>query len=472
MTDSYLPQHGDDGYRTTGYDLELDYLPHTGRLAGRARIGAVAGGTEPLAEVVLDLGRFRLTKVLIDGRSPARYTHRGEKLRIRPARPLSPGAAFTVDVRYTGTPHPVRTPDWGELGWEQLEEGALVASQPQGARSWFPCNDRPDDKAPYRIAVTVPSPYTVVANGTLISRTARASTTVWVYEQAAPMAAYLATVQIGPYELTEVPRPVDLTEAARPGEPSEAAQPGGLPAAAQLDAGAAHSVPQPAAVPRALLDSGGFAHDFARQPRMMALFEELFGPYPFAEYGVVVVDEELEVPVEAQGLSVFGANHVDGRRGSERLIAHELAHQWFGNSLTVADWRHIWLNEGFAKYAEWLWSEHSGGPSAALLAARSHSRLALLAQDIRIADPGLRRLFDDRVYERGALTLHVLRTELGDPAFAALLREWTGRHRHGAVTTEDFVALAGSRAPRPVDVLFATWLYGWELPPLPRLGHH
>ena len=109
-------------------------------------------------------------------------------------------------------------------------------------------------------------------------------------------------------------------------------------------------------------------HDLARQPAMMALFEEQFGPYPFAAgYTVVVTDDDLEIPLEAQGLSVFGANHMDGRRGSERLVAHELAHQWFGNSLTVGRWRDIWLHEGFACYAEWLWSERvrrAGRPTA------------------------------------------------------------------------------------------------------------
>ncbi|GGZ53026.1 putative peptidase M1, membrane alanine aminopeptidase [Streptomyces inusitatus] len=447
MTDSYFPLHGDDRYRVTAYDLELDYLPHTGRLSGRATVSAVAGpsqgpGTGPLTEIVLDLGQFRLSKVLVDGRRPARYTHRGDRLRIRPARPPMPGEPFTVEVRYSGVPHPVRTPDWGELGWEQLEEGALVASQPHGARSWFPCNDRPDDKAAYRIAVTAPSPYAVIANGVLISRSVGASTTTWVYEQPAPMATYLATVQIGPYELVEVPGT----------GPSGSSGPA--------------VVPQPAAVPRALT-GGRFEHDFARQPQMMTLFQELFGPYPFEEYGVVVVDEELDVPVEAQGLSVFGANHVDGRRGSERLIAHELAHQWFGNSLTVADWRHIWLNEGFAKYAEWLWSEASGGPSAAVMASRSHARLTLMPQDILIADPGQRRLFDDRVYERGALTLHALRTEIGHQAFTALLREWTGVHRHGVVTTEGFTAMAERLCERSPAGLFTRWLYEAPLPPLP-----
>ncbi|WP_338675633.1 M1 family metallopeptidase [Streptomyces sp. SCSIO 30461] len=433
MTDSYLPQHGDDGHRTTQYDLELDYRPQTGRLSGRATIHAVVGTMRALPEIVLDLGQFRLTKVLVNGARPAKYTHRGDKLRIRPVKPLRAGAPFTVEVRYTGVPRPVRTRDWGDLGWELLEDGALVASQPNGSRSWFPCNDRPDDKAAYRITVTAPTPCAVVANGALTARSISASTTTWVYEQPAPMASYLATVQIGPYELVEV---------AHAGE-----------------------IPQPAAVPGSLLDR--FEHDFARQPEMMLVFTDLFGPYPFDDYAVVVVDEELDVPVEAQGLSVFGANHVDGRRGSERLIAHELAHQWFGNSLTVADWRHIWLNEGFAKYAEWLWSELSGGPSTSAMAARSRARLAMMRQDIRIADPGLRRLFDDRVYERGALTLHALRTEMGHAAFVGLLREWTRAHRHGVVTTEAFIALARRHSARPLDRLFARWLYEAKLPALP-----
>ncbi|MEV6398454.1 M1 family metallopeptidase [Streptomyces sp. NPDC051907] len=433
MTDPYLPELGDSRFRTTHYDLELDYRPYSGRLDARARISAVAAERD-LAEFGLDLGPFRISRVMVDGRRPARYTHRGDKLRIRPARPVRAGTLFTVEVRYTGVPRPVRTRDWGDLGWEQLEEGALVASQPSGARSWFPCNDRLADKAAYRMTVTAPSPYTVVANGALVSRTISASTTAWVYEQAEPMAPYLATVQIGLYDLVDV---------ANPG-----------------------AVPQPAAVPQRLL--GRFARDFARQPQMMAAFTDLFGPYPFDDYGVVVVDEDLDVPVEAQGLSIFGANHVDGRRGSERLVAHELAHQWFGNSLTIAEWRHIWLNEGFAKYAEWLWSEISGGPSAAALAAKFRNRLALMPQDVRIGDPGLRRLFDDRVYHRGALTLHALRTVIGHAAFVSLLHEWTTTHRHGLVTTEQFTALAQRHAQHPLDGLFTMWLYDEKLPALPE----
>jgi aminopeptidase N len=429
-TDSYLPAHGNGGYRVTHYDLALDYRPGVGRLSGRAVLTAVA--EQPLATFSLDLSGLRVDRVLVDGRPAPRYTHRGGKLRIRAARMVPAGTAFTVEVRYVGTPAPIRSGHWGEVGWDQLTDGALVASQPIGAPSWFPCNDHPSDKAGYRISVTTASAYTVVANGTLTSRRIGAGSTTWVYEQRAPTPTYLVTVQIGRYRL------LDLSRAP---------------------------VPQRGAVPARLATR--FEHDFGRQFGMFAEFGRLFGPYPFDEYTVVVADEDLEVPVEAQGVSVFGANHLDGRRGSEHLVAHELAHQWFGNSLTVADWRHIWLNEGFANYAEWLWSEVSGGEPASVHAARSWAALAVLPQDLRLVDPGVRRMFDDRVYQRGALTLHALRTTIGDADFFGLLRDWTTTHRHGTVTTDDFTTLAGRHTSLPLDDLFTAWLRDATLPALP-----
>jgi aminopeptidase N len=427
--DAYLPAHGNGGYRVTRYELGLDYRPGPARLAGRALLTAVS--QQALSTFSLDLGVFRIERVLVNGKA-ARYTYGAGKLRIRPARALPSGSPFTVEVRYVGTPRPIRTPYWGDLGWELLSDGALVASQPIGAPSWFPCNDFVRDKATYRIEVTAPSPYTVVATGTLASKRVRGSTTTWVYEIACETPTYLVSVQIGQY--------------------------------AQIDH-LGGPIPQRAAFPsrlRALVD-----YDFARQPAMMAAFCGFFGPYPFEEYQVIVTDDDLEIPVEAHGLSIFGANHVDGQRGSERLIAHELAHQWFGNSLTLAGWRHIWLNEGFAKYAEWLWSEASGGPSAAALASRFWTKMVVLAQDICIADPGVKRMFDERVYHRGALALHALRTMLGDDLFFRLLREWTATYRGRDVTTEEFTALAQRHTSLPLDRFFTMWLRETKLPPLP-----
>jgi aminopeptidase N len=210
-----------------------------------------------------------------------------------------------------------------------------------------------------------------------------------------------------------------------------------------------------------------FDYDFGRQPQMMKLFVKLFGPYPLSTgYTVVVTDDALEIPLEAQGISIFGANHCDGERTAERLIAHELAHQWFGNSVTARRWRDIWLHEGFACYAEWLWSEDSGGRSADDWARYYHGKLAGSRHDLLLADPGPRDMFDDRVYKRGALTLHVLRRTIGDDGFFELLRDWTTRHRHGTAVTDDFTGLAANYANESLRPLWQAWLYSKDVPDL------
>jgi aminopeptidase N len=423
----YFPGHGDDRYRVGHYDLSLEYKVGPNRMAGVARLTAVA--TAPLGTFALDLSGLRAGKVLVDG-EVARFEQREAKVHVTAPGGLAAGDTFTAEVHYSGSPRPVRS-HWGGLGWEQLTDGALVAGQPIGAPSWFPCNDRPDDKATYRIAVTTASPYHVISNGRLAATRRSASTTTWVYEETTPMATYLASVQVGRYQVTEVGGPV----------------------------------PQVLVFPRRLATR--VRHDFNRQGQMLAAFSLFFGPYPFLSYTVIVTDDELDIPVEAQGMSIFGANHVDGLRGSERLVAHELAHQWFGNSLTLAAWHDIWLHEGFATYAEWLWSELCGDEPADAHAARWHRRLAGQPQDFVLAAPGPRRIFDDRVYKRGALTLHALRRTMGDTAFFALLREWAGANRHGTVTTPAFTALATRHAGRPLEQLFASWLHTTPLPPSP-----
>jgi aminopeptidase N len=428
-TDSYLPEHGNGGYRVLHYDLDLDYRVVSNRLAGGAAITAVA--TQSLSRLTLDLGRFRIQDVRVDGR-PAKYAHRPDKLQIKPERPIDAGDTFRVDIRYAGKPVPI-SGRWGDIGWDELTDGVLVASQPNGSPSWFPCNDQPGDKATFRVALTTSSAYAVLVTGDPVSRRRGAGSTTWVYERREPTAPYLMSVQIGRYEL------VDLTV-------------GG--------------VVQRAAIPPTV--RADFAHDFGRHGAIMEALQRFFGPYPFREYVVVVADDELDDPVEAQGMAVFGTNHVDGRRTHERLVVHELAHQWFGNSLTVADWRHIWLNEGFATYAEWLWSGVCGELPAAALAAQWHARVAARPMDVIVANPGIDRMFDPLVYKRGALTLHAVREKVGDESFFALLRAWVAEHRHATVTTEEFRAHAQRFAREPLDGLFAAWLDSPQLPPLPR----
>ena len=431
--DPYLPGHGDPSWSARHYDLDLDYDLAANRLAGTAVVTAVAGAD--LTRVVLDLAHLQVKKVTLDGRPPAKHAHRDHRVVLTPRSTIRAGSTFEIKVRYAGNPRPLVLPHHGDAGWEELTDGVIVAGQPHGAPTWFPCNDRCDDKASYRIAVTTAANYAVVANGVLEERVRRGSGETWVYRQDEPMSPYLATVQIGRYTLLDTPASEEVP------------------------------VPTRAAVPADALE--GYARSFGRQGEMLAYFSEAFGPYPFPAYTVVVTDDDLEIPLESQSLSTFGRNFLSGEWKHVRLVAHELAHQWFGNTVTMARLQDIWLHEGFACYAEWLWSEASGGDPADEHAAHHHHRLGKLDEDLLLADPGPDLMFDDRVYKRGALTLHALRRTVGDDAFFALLREWVRRHRGATVTTADFEDLAGEVTGADLTELFDSWLRDTELPDLP-----
>lgn len=424
----YFPHRGDRSYGVDHYELTLSYKVDSNTLDGRAVLTATAA--KDLRELRLDLAGLRVTKVAVNG-DGARYVAKAQHLLVRPRRPIKAGSTFRVMVAYNGRPRPVPDGD-DECGWEELSDGVLVAGQTNGAPSWFPCNDRPDDKATYSIELTVPNAYHVVANGVRTKRYRSASTITWRYEMREPMPTYLATVQIGRYEEHSV---------------------------------AGSSVPMTAVLPKRL--QRRYDSAFGRQPKMLDFFARLFGPYPFAGYTVVITDDPLDIPLESQGMSVFGANFLTSDWDHVRLVAHELSHQWFGNAVTVSSWRDIWLHEGFACYCEWLWSEESGGRSADAMARSHWKKLAALPQDLLLGDPGPELMFDDRVYKRGALLLHALRLTVGDDAFFSLLRTWVERHRYGSVTSEMFESLAADVTGSSLAQLFRAWLRQRPLPDLP-----
>ena len=426
--DPYLPGHGDPSYAVRHYDLDLAYVLDGNRLRGTATLDVVV--LEETARLVLDLAHLKASKVRVDGAGLRKWSARQHRLVLQLDEPVAAGAELTVTVAYGGAPRPIIDRHHGDAGWEELEDGVIVAAQPHGAPTWFPCNDRPDDKATYRISVAAAAGYTVVSNGLLTERRRSASGETWVYVMEQPMATYLATVQIGRYEVTE--QSVEpLVEVVAPAD-------------AELTG------------------------SFDGQAAMMAFFEKSFGPYPFDSYAAVVTDDDLEIPLESQSLSTFGRNFCSPEWSQVRLVAHEMAHQWFGNAVTLARWQDIWLHEGFACYSEWLWSEESGGPRTCEEWARHHhDRLSESEQDFVLADPGPALMFDDRVYKRGALTLHALRATVGDDAFFDVLRGWVDDNAGGSVTTEDFLGWASERTGVDVAALLRPWLYDESLPPYP-----
>ncbi|POH72778.1 M1 family metallopeptidase [Arthrobacter glacialis] len=438
LPDPYIPRHGSTSYAVDHYELELEVRLAGNQLQGRAVITARA--LVALDTVELDLVGLGMDKASVDGVRVLKHSHRQGKLRLQLPSLVEAGAGFTLDIRYSGIPA-ADDGAWGEVGWEELEDGVLVAGQPTGAPTWFPCNDRPDNKASYRFSVTTDADYTAVCNGVLLSRTKKSSRETWVYEQSAPMATYLATVQIGRYKLLALPARETQSQ-----------------------------LPITVAVPKQLQAKAATA--LSRQREMVDVFTQRFGPYPFETYTVVVTADELEIPLEAQSLSILGRNHLDTGWESQRLIAHELSHQWFGNSLTVESWRDIWLHEGFACYAEWLWSEESGSMTVAERATAAHAKLRTEPLDLAVGDPGSALMFDDRVYKRGALALEALHAAAGQENFFALLQRWVAEHRHGSVSTAAFVSLADQVCAEVTGfsaaAILTPWLYQQQLPPLPR----
>ena len=429
-TDPYVPGHGDASYDVLHYDLRLDYKPDGNRLDAEATLRCRA--VDDLTRMRIDLHDLRVARVTVNGKPPARYTHRGDALAIWLADQIGAGDELDVRVKYSGKPTVVRTRTLGDAGWEELSDGVIVAAQPHGAPTWFPCNDRPDNKATYDFTVSAPTGYHVAMSGEPVDTTPRGSSVVWRYRQDAPMATYLATCQIGRYAVIEQDGPVPLRVVA----PTDVA-------------------------------GDGFDATFARQPEMLRFFESVFGPYPFACYTTVITDDDLEIPLESQSLSTFGRNFCADSWDTVRLVAHELAHQWFGNAVTLRRWQDIWLHEGFACYAEWLWSEESGDDSADERARHYYDRLADKDEDLVLADPGPELMFDDRVYKRGALTLHALRAEIGSEAFFGILQSWVKENNGGSVTTEDFVAHCQQETGRSLTGLFDAWLFQTDLPELP-----
>lgn len=439
LGDSLYPNFGNGGYDVQHYalDLAIDDVG-TSDLAGVATIEAMT--TEDLSSFNLDFIGFSIDGIDVNAQ-PARFDRSGQELTITPATPLRSGEIFTVEVTYRGAPEQIESVALPvPTGWVTFDGGSFVLSEPDGAANFYPVNDHPLDKASYTFRVTVPKPFEVVANGVLAETIDHGDTTTFIWEARDPMASYLATVNIAEFE-------EEIAEG-----------PGGLPIRSYYAAGLEQGMREP----------------FARQAEMLAFYSEVFGPYPFDVYGSLMMNTELGAALETQTRPIFGVDMIDLEDipRSEQIVAHEMAHQWLGNSVSLADWSDIWLNESFATYAEALWIEHTEGHDA--LDAWVKDQYAYVVDSLNeLVPPGKPRaddLFNGGVYAWGALALHALRLEVGDEAFFELLRTYYDRFKGGNVRTADFIAVAEEVSGQDLGAFFDSWLYSEEIAPIPALG--
>ncbi|MGW5011239.1 M1 family metallopeptidase [Micromonospora chalcea] len=427
--DPYVPGAGNGGYDVGHYALDVRYDPAGDRLAGTATLTATT--TRALSRFQLDLAGLDVERVRVDGEA-VKHRHDGAELIVTPPRGLPPGKRLTVEVTYGGVPQPLPNAELGDGGFHATPDSAIALGQPESASTWYPVNDHPSDKATYDFAVTVPDGLAALANGVPQGKTSSGGWTTWRWSERAPMASYLSTLVIGDY---------------------------------RVSTGTHAGKPLVTAVAEALPAEGPAAASVARTGEIADFLAERFGPYPFEAYGgIVVADERIRYALETQSRPVYGPGFFRGDGPNTEVVAHELAHQWFGDSVSVARWSDIWLNEGFATYAEWLWAEHDGGRTVAQTVAERYADTDWSKPTV---DPGRSGMFGDAVYQRGALAVHALRRAVGDETFYRVLRGWLAQHRNGNVTTADFVGYAERTSGRPLRTLLDAWLVGATPPGLP-----
>jgi aminopeptidase N len=443
--DDYYPLYGNGGYDVKHYLLKVSYYPATDHLVGVATISALA--TQNLCRFNLDFQGLTVRSITVNGKR-ARWTRSHDhELTVTPKHRLKQGKRFRTVVRYDGVPRTqvdLSVPDEPlPYGFIHTDDGAVIVSEPEGSANWFPLNDHPTDKAAFTFVVTVPAGLEAVSNGRLIGRKTHGRSTTWVWHAPEPMAPYLATATIGQFDLRSY-RTADGLRMYDAVDPDLYEEP--------VD-------PQDPASPTFGEIADG---SLARQGEIIDFLAERFGPYPFSTGGGIVDDaDNLFFALENQTRSIYPAFFFADPISGDFVVVHETAHQWYGNSVALAEWKHIWLNEGFATYAEWLWGEDQGLGTTQEVFDFFYNDIPAADPfwDVVIGDPGIPFLFDGAVYVRGAMTLQVLRNEVGDRDFFRILRAWAARKAGGNGTTDQFIALAERVSGEQLDELFNTWLF-------------
>ncbi|MFD4143638.1 M1 family metallopeptidase [Streptomyces sp. NPDC058572] len=434
--DPYYPASGNGGYDVSHYDLRLRYQPATDLLQGTATLFTTP--QQPLSRFNLDFG-LPVSEVRVGGRK-ADFAKEGDhELVITPAAPLEKGRPVAVVVRYAGKPSELSIGGW--TAWHRTPDGGVAAQEPDSAVWWFPSNDHPLDKATYDISVAVPDGTQAISNGVLQSQSSRLGWTRFNWRSNRPQASYLATLAVGKFDIT-----TDKT---------------------------ADGLPILNAYSKDLGDNAGAARaSVERTGEVAEWLTGIFGPYPFNALGGYVPNVKSGYALETQTRPFYSPRQF-ANGANVSVVVHELAHQWYGDSVSVDGWKDIWVNEGFARYSQWLWSEKEGEGTAQELADWVYGQHP--ADDafwtVKPGDPGPDKQFDLAVYDRGALALQALRNEIGDEDFFTILKGWPTEYAYKNAKVGDFVAYAERVSGKPLSALFGTWLYEPSKPATPAAAN-
>ncbi len=429
--DPYYPTYGNGGYDVSHYAIDVTYVPSSTTVQGRATITATA--TQDLTSFNLDL-LLTASKVTVNGKAATFRKSDPHELVVTPASILRKGTKMTVEVVYAGQPRGISyagvSSPWNGSGTETLALG-----EPEIAAWWYPSNDHPRDKATFDLTYRVPKGLEAIGNGTLVSKTTVGTQDVWKWRVPQPMATYLAYMAIGQYSLyrgTSAGRPYVIAINQK-GDQSLAA------------------------VAKA---------DIMKTPQIINWEVTQFGPYPFDRVGGVVPSMDFGYALETQTGPVYTQGFWSAGSNMS-VVVHENAHQWFGDSVSVHNWKDIWLNEGFASYAEMLYAEHTGQGTTNQLLKQMYNEYP--ASDtyfwgVRLTDPGKHNEFNGAEYERGAMALAALRNRVGAATMTNILKTWAAQRKGGNGAVTDFEALAARISGQNLGGFFQHWLVDRKKP--------
>lgn len=422
---------GDEAIDVTYYklDLNVDYdegASDVVTLEGTVTITSKAVGS--INSVFFDLrDHFNISEVKVNGASTGSYTLANNKVEIELGTTINDGDEFTVEITYNGVPG---SSGLGSFGYSTAYDAIWTLSEPYGAPDWWVCKDNPSDKPDSAdIWLTTSTNLIPASNGSLEARNNNGDGThTYKWKVSYPIAHYLISLAIAPYDVTEEYWNYNGTDSmlvVHYNYPQNATQ-------GRMDA-LSETIP------------------------MLEAFSDMYGLYPFIEEKYGHAEFVWGGAMEHQTLSSMGGYYTS-------IIAHEMAHQWFGDMITCADWQNIWLNEGFATYSESLYWEKAYGQDAfmsdvmANMSSAKNAQGTIYVQDV----DNVNQIFSgSRSYAKGSIVLHMLRGVIGDEDFFQTLYNYAHdpELRHAAAVTEDFQRVAEETSGMDLDWFFDQWIY-------------
>ncbi len=422
-------------YDTHHIKLTLDFNEQEKSFRGTATL-TMTPLEDQFHQFQLHARALHIQDVLLGDSLSVSFQADSERMTIELPQVYTPRDTLRFSIRYSAVPEDGIYFIAPSASHPDVPRQIYSHSEPTDARCWFPCYDEPDDKLTSEIVATVDRRFMLLSNGELVDvvENDASKTKTYHWFQRNPHVTYLISFAAGEYEILEDSYgSIPLRYYVYPGQHDQAAD------------------------------------CFGKTAQMMDIFTKHFGhAFPWPQYSQIIVNQYISKGMEHTGATtltdqIIGSGQTQSDIDSDDLIAHELAHQWFGNLVTSRDWRNIWLNEGFATYAEIIFRENEGGEEAAqyekMIQENNYLNSDLKQPIVHSNYLHPIEMFNSSTYQKASLVLHMLRKMIGDELFFRTMRNYLNSYAFQSVETNDFIRILEETTGGDFDWFFEQWLY-------------